>query len=66
MSCPHRGLYDKTIDTFPSAYLLLAAAIILVLAVSNFAVYTQRSNMLVDRKGKRIKDEDPDDEVTRF
>lgn len=49
-----RTLYDSTIETFPSAFMLLGAAIALVLTALNFVVYTQRRNMLVDRKGKRI------------
>ena len=53
-----RQLYDRTLDTFPGAFLIMSAAIGLVLAVANFYLYTHRGNMLVDRKGELVKNDD--------
>jgi uncharacterized membrane protein len=49
-----RILYNSTLDTFPSAFLLLVAAIVAIITYLAFVVYSQRSKMLFDRKGKRI------------
>ena len=49
-----RYLYDATLDTFPSAFLLLEAAVVTLLVYLNFYVFTQRRKMLVDRKGNSI------------
>ena len=49
-----RFLYDATIDTFPSAFLLLEAAVVTLLVYLNFFVYTQRGKMLLDRRGNQI------------
>ena len=37
-----RGLYNKTLDTFPAAEILLATAILFTSTVGNFVVYTQK------------------------
>ena len=41
-----RKLYSNTIDTFPSAEILLASAVALLTAVLNFILYTQKHRML--------------------
>jgi hypothetical protein len=41
-----RQLYNQTLDTFPAAEILLAAAIMLVSSMLNFVVYTQRWRIL--------------------
>ncbi len=51
-----RELYDATIETYPSAFLLLGAAIGLALAAANFFVFTQRRKLLVDRMGREINE----------
>ncbi len=51
-----RELYEATIDTFPSAFLLLGASIGLVLAFANVGIFTQRRKLLVDRKGREINE----------
>merc|ERR1712241_933828 len=37
-----RKLYNFTLDTFPAAFILLAASILTISAILNFVVFTQR------------------------
>ncbi|TRY80252.1 hypothetical protein TCAL_13569, partial [Tigriopus californicus] len=46
-----RQLYNATLGSFPSAFLLLSAALGVLTVFLIFLVYTQRKYMLVDRKG---------------
>ncbi len=41
----YRTLYSDTLETFPSAYMLLTASLMLVAAYSNFYLYTQRHRL---------------------
>ena len=41
-----RQLYKETLDTFPAAEILLAAAILATSAILNFVVFTQRWRMV--------------------
>ena len=41
----YRKLYDLTLDTFPSAFLLLSASIALMQFCGNFVVFTQRKRI---------------------
>ena len=46
----YRLLYNATLETFPGAFLLMGAALTLLLAVANFYIYTKRSRLIgVDR-----------------
>ena len=49
-----RGLYDLTLDTFPAAFIFLGAAVMALCSILNFFIFSQRKNMLVDRKGRAM------------
>ena len=50
-----RGLYNATIETFPAAFIFLAASIVGLCTLLNFLIFTQRHRLLVNRKGKVIQ-----------
>ncbi|TRY81172.1 hypothetical protein TCAL_13740 [Tigriopus californicus] len=50
-----RQLYNATLKTFPSAFLLLGASLNVLLIFLNFSVYSGRKYMLVDRKGAVLR-----------
>ena len=50
----NRSLYDRTLETFPSAFLVLAGSIGLLLSVLNLFLFTQRKRLLFDRFGNPI------------
>ncbi len=57
-SAIYRILYDATLDSFPSAYLLLSAGLYFTSGVISLALFTQRRNLYDRTAGK--KKEDPD------
>ena len=57
-----RSLYDRTLETFPSAFIVLAGSIGLVLAALNLFLFTQRSKLLFDRYGRPINGYQPEKE----
>ena len=42
MDLPFRTLYNKTLETYPAAEILLSAAILILSSVLNFFIYTQK------------------------
>ena len=60
-----RQLYNKTLDTFPSAEILLAAAILATSAFLNFVVFTQRWRINKDQDEKPIPEIEMPEVVSR-
>lgn len=52
-----RKLYNHTLDTFPSAFILQAAAIFLLLAIANLYLYTQRSQLQHEENQVLVQEE---------
>ncbi|XP_059097126.1 lysosomal proton-coupled steroid conjugate and bile acid symporter SLC46A3-like [Tigriopus californicus] len=50
-----RQLYNATLKTFPSAFLLFGAALSVIVVYLNFFIYSGRKYMLVDRKGAVLR-----------
>ena len=53
-----RKLYSSTLDTFPAAEILLAAAILTLSAILNFVVFTQRWRIVDTNEEKSSNDDD--------
>ena len=53
-SIVYRQLYSATVETFPAAFLLLAAAVSLLSSIANFYVYTQRHRLRQKHEDKKI------------
>ena len=51
-----RQLYNETLDTFPAAEILLAAAILATSAFLNFVVFTQRWRITKTQEAKTISE----------
>ena len=54
----YRQLYKRSLDSFPGAYMLLAAMFCIVALGMNFYLYTQRNRM--KRSQKNEQDADPE------
>ena len=54
----YRQLYKRSLDSFPGAYMLMAAMFCIVAMGMNFYLYTQRNRM--KRSHKNEQDADPE------
>jgi hypothetical protein len=52
----YRYVYDVSLETFPSAYLLLSSAIFSLAGITSFILYTQKR--FFDRKEKEDEEEE--------
>ena len=51
-----RTLYNKTLETFPAAEILLTAAILISSAILNFFIYTQNWRIVAFAKNEESTD----------
>ena len=61
-----RQLYNKTLESFPGAEIVMSACVFYMTALINSYLYTQRDRIYNDRDFKNIKEEQIDENVIRI
>ena len=61
----YKGLYGRTLDTYPSAFLLLSASFYFLSAVISLFLYTQR-HRLYDVKAKIVPIDETEKDSTKL
>ena len=61
-----RQLYNKTLESFPGAEIMMSACAFYMTALINSYLYTQRDRIYNDRDFKNIKEEQIDENIIRI
>ena len=57
-----RGLYNKTLETFPGAYLLLNASLLVLSGFGNFFIYSKKDAVRVKQEAAKDADQSKNNE----